>query len=122
VRTHRGSRESLDVDAVRRFEAARIEVDEAAVWLPLVPTHQVQLRRQLLDHQVIDLPAGVVRRVNDVVLASMPEGLVANGVDVGLAGLARALAPRARRDGLGQGRPGSPWQLNAVLSVAAPRP
>jgi hypothetical protein len=110
VRTHRGSRESLGVDALRRFDAAGIEVDEAAGWLPLVPTHQVQLRRQLLDHQVIDLPAGVVRRVNDVVLTSTPEGLVVSGVDVGLVGLARELAPRARRDRLGRTHPGSPWQ------------
>ena len=100
----------LDRAAVRSFDPTRIEIEPGAIWQLPSRTHQLRLRAQLLDHQVIDLVSGVVTRMNDVVLARTPAGLAVTGVDVGLTGLMRALAPRRSRRLLGRVHPRSAWQ------------
>lgn len=110
VRFHGRDRGWLHVEAVRRFGPGGIEIEPRASWGPPDRTHLLRLRGQLLDHQVIDLVGAAVMRVNDVILATTPDGFVVTGVDVGLTGLARELAPRPSRGLLGRIQPRSSWQ------------
>ena len=109
ARFHDRDRGWLHAESVRRFDPVGVVIQAGASWNPPDRTHLLRLRGQLLDHQIIDLVAGSVVRVNDIVLEARPEGYVVTGIDVGLAGLARELAPRPNRSLFARVQPRSPW-------------
>jgi sporulation protein YlmC with PRC-barrel domain len=90
VRRRRGHRGVVPWTRVRTFEPTGVVVgvpDGAGAVGP----EELQLRRDVLDAQIVDVAGRRVRRVSDVDLARSNGELLAVAVDVGWAGLLRRL-------------------------------
>jgi CBS domain-containing protein/sporulation protein YlmC with PRC-barrel domain len=82
---------------VERIEGvAQLKVAEPEVLDYSLKPHDVRLREEVLDHQVVDIPRRAVRRVNDVTLSQQNGHCLLEGVDLTRHGLLRRL--RVRRE------------------------
>lgn len=64
----------------------------AADLIPFSPRgHELYLRYQVLDHQIVDIEGRRVVRVNDIQIAYIQDGYVITGVDTGNSGLLRRI-------------------------------
>jgi magnesium transporter len=63
----------------------------------LVPLDHIQLARDILDAQVIDINGAKVIRVNDVQLDRVDDHWVVAGLDIGAWGLCRRASSRGKR-------------------------
>ena len=82
-------------------DLSRLDVDGIVVGPGLAPPPEFSCRpgeflvyEELVDHQVVDVRSARVLRVNDAVIADGEDGWRLIGVDVGVRGLLRRLAPR----------------------------
>jgi len=64
---------------------------------------EVLLRKDVLDHQLIDVDGARLRRANDIELARLEGWWRVVGVDVGPRGIVRRVVPRRYADRLGDG-------------------
>ena len=80
---------------------------------------EVLLRKDVLDHQIIDITGRRIVRVNDIQLANIEDVYRLVGVDVSPQALLRRLGPRALSDQI-VGRQIIDWDAAQYLASAAP--
>jgi CBS domain-containing protein len=94
----------VPADALARIEQGRVTL--RAARLDLRPferrPHEVLLRKDVLDRQLINIDGARLVRSNDIELARLDGWYRVVGVDVGLRGFARRLLPRALAGGVGE--------------------
>ena len=90
VRERRGRHAVVAWEQVGTFEPTGI-VLRAGTPIPAAAGGELQLARDVLDAQIVDVAGRRVRRVSDVELARSDDGLRAVAVDVGWVGIARRL-------------------------------
>jgi len=100
----------------KQFEALeeepQLRVSEDAIQDYTLKTHEVRLREEILDHQVVDIEGRKVRRVNDLALSRTNGHYSLVGVDLSTRALFRRLGagPMLNRLGLQQTEELIPWQ------------
>jgi CBS domain-containing protein len=93
VRQRRGHHAVVPWEQVGTFEPTGI-VLRGGTPVPTVAGEELQLVRDVLDAQIVDIAGRRVRRVSDVELARSGDSLRAVAVDVGWIGIARRLGLR----------------------------
>jgi CBS domain-containing protein len=88
-----GETKTVPWSAIRVLDDGALSLHSGLVDAPTFdpPPHQLSLKRQVLDHQIIDVNGVRVVRVNDLQLAPSDGSYRLVGVDVSTAGLLRRL-------------------------------
>jgi CBS domain-containing protein/sporulation protein YlmC with PRC-barrel domain len=73
------------------YPSIALKVSDSNIKSYTLTGNELQLKKQVLDHQIVDIEGKRVVRVNDIQLAYSQNIYVVTGVDVGNLGLARRL-------------------------------
>jgi len=131
VRSPRGGPLQVPWTSVETFAPENRRVILAEGDIPRLPeppeTELLNLRRDVLDRQIIDIQGRKVVRVNDIRLELSGRHLILRRVEVGLAGavrrlLAGAISPRLlRRLAAGLSEQGIPWEYVGLVEPGSAR-
>ena len=92
VKTRQGDTLLIPINQVSSlFPSIALKVPAAEIMQFHPKGIELNLKKQVLDHQIVDVEGRRVVRVNDIQIAFSKEGYVVTGVDVGNLGLMRRL-------------------------------
>jgi len=92
IKNRAGNTQLIRIEQVSSlFPIITLKVPEEAIQSYELQGIEIFLKRQVLDHQIVDVEGRRVVRVNDIQIAYTKDTYVVTGVDVGNLGLARRL-------------------------------